>query len=230
MRERLTFITTGPEQTEAVGRALAGVIRRGEVLALDGPLGAGKTNLVRGLAVGLGHQARAVSSPTFVIVNQYASGGPLAAPLAHVDAYRLRGSDELESVGWDRVMDGHHVVAIEWAARLDDQALGDPDALARLTLTPTDTDVRAITLDAPAAWTARDGWPVLASWAEPASAAVTRCPTCGQPVAPDAPAWPFDQPRCRLADLGRWLTGQYRVSRELQEGDDDPGEVNRETV
>lgn len=109
-------ITRSEEETVALGEALGRLLRPGDALALRGELGAGKTRFVRGVATGMGHDPDAVSSPTFVLVNEYESRG--AAPLVHVDAYRLRSAADLDAIGWDRLMDGSCVVAVEWSERI----------------------------------------------------------------------------------------------------------------
>ena len=88
------------------------VLRGGETIALYGPLGAGKTALVRGIAQGLGTSPTAVSSPTFVVIREYDQG---RLPLAHVDLYRIRSLRELESTGLIEYFSGQTVTAIEWA-------------------------------------------------------------------------------------------------------------------
>ena len=102
------------EDTEALGRELARELGPGDLVVLDGPLGAGKTALTRGLAAGLGVLGR-VSSPTFVIARQHRAGGhPGAIPLVHVDAYRLGGDlDELDALDLDTELDDA-VVVVEW--------------------------------------------------------------------------------------------------------------------
>ncbi|MGW4327595.1 tRNA (adenosine(37)-N6)-threonylcarbamoyltransferase complex ATPase subunit type 1 TsaE [Nocardia sp. NPDC004573] len=103
--------------TEALGRELATNLRAGDLVVLDGPLGAGKTALTRGIAAGLGVQGR-VSSPTFIIARQHRAGqregGGPAVPMVHVDAYRLGGDlDELDALDLDT--DLHQaVVVVEW--------------------------------------------------------------------------------------------------------------------
>ena len=92
----MTIITTSAEQTFEAGKALAEKLSPGDVLAFHGDLGAGKTVFVRGLAAGLGLDAR-VTSPTFTIVNEYEG----KIPLFHFDMYRLSGSDDLFEIGWE---------------------------------------------------------------------------------------------------------------------------------
>ena len=120
-------------------------LRAADVVCLYGPLGAGKTCFVRGLAVGMGLDGAAISSPSFLICHEYNGRGELR--LAHLDAYRLAGSDELETIGWDDLRAAPHtVLAIEWASRIE-RAL--PDERIDVTLDHTAVDQRRITIDAP---------------------------------------------------------------------------------
>jgi tRNA threonylcarbamoyladenosine biosynthesis protein TsaE len=105
------IISHSAEQTFRAGEAVAGRVRPGDVLALVGDLGAGKTQWVAGLAAGLGSEA-AVTSPTFTLIHEY-GGGRL--PLYHVDCYRLERAEELLGIGLDDYLDGRGVLAIEWA-------------------------------------------------------------------------------------------------------------------
>jgi tRNA threonylcarbamoyladenosine biosynthesis protein TsaE len=88
-----TAVTSSEDETVALGEALSRQLRPGDVVTLDGPLGAGKTRFVRGMAIGLGHDPAQVSSPTFVVAHEYATPGARAI-LIHVDAYRLSGDDD----------------------------------------------------------------------------------------------------------------------------------------
>ena len=109
--------------TQAVGEALAACIERGQVIALRGDLGAGKTTFVQGLARGLGVAAR-VSSPTFVLVNEYAVGrGAHGLRLIHIDTYRLGSAalGEANAMGLEELLeDPDAIIAIEWAERIAD--------------------------------------------------------------------------------------------------------------
>ncbi|MFD6496805.1 tRNA (adenosine(37)-N6)-threonylcarbamoyltransferase complex ATPase subunit type 1 TsaE [Streptomyces sp. NPDC059944] len=103
---------TSPEQMQELGRTLASLLRAGDLVMLNGELGAGKTTLTRGLGEGLGVRG-AVTSPTFVIARVHPSlvGGP---PLVHVDAYRLGGGlDEMEDLDLD-VSLSDSVIVVEW--------------------------------------------------------------------------------------------------------------------
>ncbi|HEV8472692.1 MAG TPA: tRNA (adenosine(37)-N6)-threonylcarbamoyltransferase complex ATPase subunit type 1 TsaE [Methylomirabilota bacterium] len=102
-----------PEDTQAAGERLAGTLGPGDVVALTGELGAGKTCFVQGLARGLGIQGGA-TSPTFVLVNEYRG----RLPVHHVDAYRTESLSELLDLGLDEMFDGAGVTVVEWADRL----------------------------------------------------------------------------------------------------------------
>ncbi len=102
-----------PAETFAHGRTLAASLKPGDVLALDGDLGAGKTHFVKGIAAGLGCNAD-VTSPTFTLVHEY-TGGRL--PLFHFDFYRLETEDEALRLGLDDYLAEHGVVVIEWAGK-----------------------------------------------------------------------------------------------------------------
>jgi tRNA threonylcarbamoyladenosine biosynthesis protein TsaE len=138
------------DATMAVGRALAAVLRAGDVVALNGDLGAGKTTFARGLIHALGFEGD-VPSPTFPIVIPYAPP-EIGLPLWHVDLYRIEDPAELEELGLDEArMDS--ALLIEWPERMG--TLLWPDAL-RLTI-EREGDARRLTWTAPAAWEGR--WP-----------------------------------------------------------------------
>ncbi|MEO6085223.1 MAG: tRNA (adenosine(37)-N6)-threonylcarbamoyltransferase complex ATPase subunit type 1 TsaE [Umezawaea sp.] len=141
------------EDTEDFGRRLGKLVRGGDLLLLAGPLGAGKTALVRGLADGLGVTGR-VSSPTFVIarVHEPASGGR-GISLVHVDAYRLGGDlEELDDLDLDTdLVDA--VVAVEWGEGVAER-LSDDHLLIRLER--RDDDVRLAHLHPRGTWADRE--------------------------------------------------------------------------
>ena len=112
----MIFTTNSPAETEAVGAALAAVLRPGTVIAYRGDLGAGKTAFTRGLARGLGY-SEPVTSPTYTIVNEYLGG---RLPLFHFDMYRLRSSDDLWDIGWEDYLDRGGICAVEWSENVDD--------------------------------------------------------------------------------------------------------------
>jgi tRNA threonylcarbamoyladenosine biosynthesis protein TsaE len=109
-----TFISHSPAETESLGERWGRAARRGLVIALSGDLGAGKTQLVKGIARGLGVTARA-HSPTFTLVNEY-GGGRLR--LFHLDLYRLETREQIFSAGIGDFLQPDGVSVIEWAERL----------------------------------------------------------------------------------------------------------------
>ena len=133
-----TVTTHSAEETEALGERLGAGLGPGAVLLLDGDLGAGKTTLVRGLARGLGIDPQEVSSPTFVLINEYRG----RITLHHVDLYRLEGA-AVDDLGLDDLGDGEGVVVIEWAERLPRPI---PGATA-VKIADQGGDVREITID-----------------------------------------------------------------------------------
>jgi len=120
-RARLRLRSQSPEATHALARGLASVLlEEGLLIALRGPLGAGKTGFVKGLAEGLGVDPGIVASPTFVIAHEYPAGtlpSGAARRLVHVDLYRLERAAELDAAGFLDALGGACVVAVEWADR-----------------------------------------------------------------------------------------------------------------
>ena len=116
----MTIYTKSESETEAAGAAFAESLPDGSVIALYGDLGAGKTAFVRGMARGMGLDAR-VSSPTFTIVNEYLG----TRELYHFDMYRLGSSDELFDIGWEDYLRRGGVCAVEWSENVADAFEGD---------------------------------------------------------------------------------------------------------
>jgi tRNA threonylcarbamoyladenosine biosynthesis protein TsaE len=140
MSESFTFDVADLAGTLAFGRRLAGLLFPGAVVALVGPLGAGKTHLVRAVAEGLGiADSRVVTSPTFVLIQEYQG----RLPIYHFDAYRLRSVAEFFDLGGHEYFDGRGVCLVEWADRV---AGALPVVRLCVTLTPTSADSRRITV------------------------------------------------------------------------------------
>jgi tRNA threonylcarbamoyladenosine biosynthesis protein TsaE len=110
------YETFSPEETLEIGRSLGVNALPGEVYALVGDLGAGKTVFTKGFARGLGI-GEPVNSPTFTILQIYEEG---RIPLYHFDVYRIEEPEEMEEVGFDEYIDGDGVCLIEWAGRIGD--------------------------------------------------------------------------------------------------------------
>ncbi len=116
--EELVVVSRSEDDTRALAAQLAGLVRPGDVIALTGPLGAGKTVFVRGLTDALRVPASdGVCSPSYTLINLYGGG---LLPIAHLDLYRLANADELEGIGFRDQLAGEHVVVIEWADRVDE--------------------------------------------------------------------------------------------------------------
>jgi len=113
----MDFDTTSnsPRQTIEVGRTIGAQLRGGEVIAISGPLGSGKTHLIKGIATGAGAKdCKIITSPTFVIVNQYSG----RLDIYHIDAYRLNSIAEFEMLGFDDLCHPQSIVVIEWADKV----------------------------------------------------------------------------------------------------------------
>lgn len=137
MRE---YLTRSPLETQAVAEELARLLRPGDLLAYRGGLGMGKTTFTQGLAKGLGLKD-AVSSPTFAYINEYRDG-PI--PLIHMDLYRIRGFEDLCSIGFFEYLDAGAVIAVEWSENAQEDL---PDNSVLITFDRVDDATRRITVE-----------------------------------------------------------------------------------
>lgn len=148
------FWLDGPDKTEALGRALARRLQRGDVVGLAGPLGAGKTCLARALIHALpgppGSETEPVPSPTFTLVQVYERD---PAPVWHFDLYRLERPEEVWELGWEEAL-AEGIVLVEWPERLGPLL---PSAALLLTLAPGrgNGEGRQAILAGPAPWDRR---------------------------------------------------------------------------
>jgi tRNA threonylcarbamoyladenosine biosynthesis protein TsaE len=113
MKKLLSKTTGNASETEKIARDMAAILEPGDIVALYGPVGSGKTCFVRGLARGLGC-VQEIKSPSFSLVNEYSG----SVPLYHIDFYRLEKEAEIIDLGWIDYLDSDGVVAIEWAERV----------------------------------------------------------------------------------------------------------------
>jgi len=113
-----TFHCPNEADTIALAARIGAVCHPGDCILLHGELGAGKTRFVRGLAQGMGLDPRRVSSPTYVLLQEYTPSDGDATPLIHIDAYRLTDPEEALTLGWNSDALRHAVVAVEWPSRL----------------------------------------------------------------------------------------------------------------
>ncbi|PZU09287.1 tRNA (adenosine(37)-N6)-threonylcarbamoyltransferase complex ATPase subunit type 1 TsaE [Sphingomonas sp.] len=144
------MLLPGAEETGRIGAAIAERLRTGDVVTLDGPLGAGKTTLARGLLAALGLEEDA-PSPSFPIVIAYDEG--LRLPVWHVDLYRIEDAEEAEELGLDDAL-ADTALVIEWAERLGPGRW--PDALV-LSIEDAADEGRRLTWTAGPSWERR--WP-----------------------------------------------------------------------
>lgn len=213
-----------PGATAALARGLADVLREGDVVLLRGELGAGKTTFARALCTALGVEEQIIASPTFVFVHVYPA--LRVERVTHIDAYRVRAGEDLETLGWDRLFTqraggfgavGGSVALVEWPEKL--AALGvvfqEP---AGVTLLHAGETSRTARLELPESWRGREPAGMLME-REP-----TRCRGSGLWVSPTSATYPFIDDRRQKADLFGWFSGSYGVRAEEQ----DAGEDGRE--
>jgi len=109
------YLSRSVADTESIAAKLADSLQPNDLIALEGDLGAGKTQFVRGLVAALGGDPRAVSSPTFVLLNVYQT--PLF-PVYHLDAYRVHSADDFASIGFSELLEQNGIVVVEWPGRV----------------------------------------------------------------------------------------------------------------
>ena len=134
------FQVNSVEETWAVARELAKELRPGDVVCLEGDLGAGKTTFTQGLAAALGVPGR-VTSPTFCIVQEHQSSDVL---LVHMDLYRLHGEEDVEAIGWEDYLSRGAIFVIEWPERAGGLI---PPAARHVTFRHLGEEKRQITID-----------------------------------------------------------------------------------
>jgi tRNA threonylcarbamoyladenosine biosynthesis protein TsaE len=140
-------IVNEEEATERLGYQLASLFRPGDVIALYGELGAGKTCLVRGLAEVLGVEKGLVSSPSFSLINEYLG----KVPLFHMDFYRLGLEEEIVDLGLEEYFDGPGISIIEWAERIKDL----PEERLEISITILNESRRQIRINGYGRWAER---------------------------------------------------------------------------
>jgi tRNA threonylcarbamoyladenosine biosynthesis protein TsaE len=137
----MKLLSRNPQQTHDLGRILGDLCEPGDVIALVGELGAGKTCLTKGIARGLGVTERyPVTSPTFTLVNEY----PGRLALYHLDLYRLAGSDDLIDLGYEEYCYGRGITVVEWADKIKDIL---PEGSLFVSMTYIDETTREIELE-----------------------------------------------------------------------------------
>ena len=141
MQDTVVHISSGYDETQAIAADFAKILKSGDIITLDGDLGAGKTAFTGGLARGLGISGH-ITSPTFTIVNEYRSG---IMPLFHFDVYRLSSMDDLYDIGWDDYINEGGICVVEWADIIRDD-LDLPYYEIRITKLSASDDSRQISI------------------------------------------------------------------------------------
>lgn len=109
----MTFFSNSEKETIELGKKIGAALKKGDVIALQGTLGAGKTTITKGIALSLGVE-ESITSPTFCLISEY--DGKM--PLYHIDVYRLGGAEEFVDLGADDMMYGDGVCLIEWSEKV----------------------------------------------------------------------------------------------------------------
>lgn len=109
----MTFTTKSAEETIALGKKVGGFLKKGDILAMQGTLAAGKTTFTKGIAASLGI-TEPVTSPTFCLISEYSG----VLPLYHLDVYRLNGADDFADLGADDLLYGDGISVIEWSEKI----------------------------------------------------------------------------------------------------------------
>ena len=158
-----TFKTENSEETQALGERLGKTLKQGDVIALIGDLGTGKTCLTQGIARGIGIAPdEIVSSPSYILINEYNG----TVPIYHIDLYRLENSEEIAELGLSEYVEGDGICIIEWAERMTDAlpatcikihitlaetniSHGDSEVHTSILQSPTDENIRHIEIQHP---------------------------------------------------------------------------------
>ncbi len=135
----LTFTTKTPEETIELGRKIGRLLKKGDIIAMQGTLAAGKTTITKGIAESLG-VLDTITSPTFCLISEYEG----KMPLYHMDVYRLEGTDDFENLGTDDMLYGDGVSIIEWSEKIIDAL---PKKTIILKLEPQDDGSRIISIE-----------------------------------------------------------------------------------
>lgn len=112
----MTFHTHSPEETIELGKKIGALLQKGDIIALQGTLAAGKTTITKGIALALGIKEE-ITSPTFCLISEYAG----IMPLYHMDVYRLEGGDDFINLGAEDLIYGNGVSLIEWSEKIMDE-------------------------------------------------------------------------------------------------------------
>lgn len=136
--KKSAFKTHSPEETQEIGVRIGSQLSPGDVVALIGDLGAGKTCLTQGIAQGVGvYQNQTVNSPSYILINEYEG----KIPIYHIDLYRLERLEDIVALGLEDYLDGDGICVIEWADRMGELL---PESHIRVIITVEDEFTRAV--------------------------------------------------------------------------------------
>ena len=135
----LTFTTSSAEETIELGKKIGKLLKKGDIIAMQGTLAAGKTTITKGIAQALGI-TETITSPTFCLISEYQG----TMPLYHMDVYRLDGREDFINLGTDDMLYGDGVSIIEWSEKIMDEL---PSNTIVLKITPQDDGTRLIEID-----------------------------------------------------------------------------------
>ena len=135
----LTFTTKSPEETIALGVRIGNKLKKGDVIAMQGTLAAGKTTITKGIALALGIEEE-ITSPTFCLISEYYG----KMPLYHMDVYRLEGTEDFINLGTDDMIYGDGISLIEWSEKIMDEL---PSSTIIIRLTPQEDGSRKIEIE-----------------------------------------------------------------------------------
>lgn len=135
----ITFTTTSAEETVELGKKIGSFLKKGDIIAMQGTLGAGKTTITKGIAQALGIN-ETITSPTFCLISEYEG----KMPLYHMDVYRLDGAEDFANLGTEDMLYGEGVSIIEWSEKIMEEL---PHKTIILKLEPHDDGTRIITIE-----------------------------------------------------------------------------------
>ncbi len=135
----MKFITSSPEETVALGKKIGGMLKNGDVIAMQGTLAAGKTTITKGIAAALDIEDT-ITSPTFCLISEYQG----KMPLYHMDVYRLNGAEDFAELGTDDMIYGNGVSIIEWSEKIMTEL---PRKTILLKITTQEDGTRLIEID-----------------------------------------------------------------------------------
>jgi tRNA threonylcarbamoyladenosine biosynthesis protein TsaE len=139
----VTHTSRSVPETESIAAQLAATLQSGDLLALEGQLGAGKTQFVRGLVRALGGDGKQVSSPTFILLNVYETP---RFPVYHLDAYRVQSGEDFSAIGFSELLEQNGLVVVEWPSRVEEIL---PPTRINIQIEITGKTTRQITISRP---------------------------------------------------------------------------------